>query len=395
MKRLLCLLALGAALAGCSGSDTPEACRYDAVQALNGGNWDRAIDLLSNDANCAEAFSEEERRVNLAAAYIGKAGYDPLDVLDVLLEENGGAGSEGDRLISRFSSLASGRDAMTFMDQATAQYQALMTDFPGGLNEACDETNYDGLSRLQKNACFFNGLMATVRSSNAISNLLEEDLDAWLGNAPLDCANDRNLDGTVDKAQISACAMIALPDLADGSGACAGGLTWRTLGALGYDPLPFSDADGTQLAEFSPVEVTVPADAACAADGDKIGYRLAQGSDPDRSLAVTSGLCLNADVSQSCALADPAANCWVCPVFNAAGDAALSANDQLVDSLNEDGDQFIATLPADQQADAEQSLNDFRSEICNAVVDPANACTTAPDGTLVVNEGALADYLNR
>lgn len=381
MKGLLALACLLVLLSGCQAESVgPAACRHAATRALNDGAWDRAIELLNHDRDCAVAFSPEERRLNLAAAYVGKGGYQLGDIIEILLLSESGDGEEaGRKLLAAFAGMSPDWDSLTYLQGAADEYRRMVAAFPGGLRDACRRDNRGLLSDEQRDACLYNGLLAVVKATATLSLFLAEDLRAWLTHDGLSCANDGNGNRVPDRAETLACLLGVSEDAA---GTCADdSVEWRRAGAA----TAFYD-NAAVVAEAELVELRFRAAPGCGPATARYGLLA-----PDGATALSSGLCRAAAIRERCELADPAADCLPCPVLAPGGGGALTVTTTLIDALNEDVKTFYAVLPEDMQTRLRRKLDRLRREICEG----HSACALDPAGELEIHEAAVADYLTR
>lgn len=399
LSGLALLLGLLLLLGGCSGDkNSEEACRYDALMALNQGNYDKALNLLDKSA-CRSAFSEEELLLNRGAAYIGRAGYDILDLVKEIVNVDDDDGAKTDaRLIEAFASRASG-SGMNDLDRATGAYRKMLLDetlVGDTIRAACKEAEQRNLSDYQKDACFNNGLLAAAKAAATFSLLFGgeeglEELKAWLDKSDdLACSVDRNQDDRADQGQITSCALKVAKDPADDCGSA-------TINGAKGAGLTFTPENGDPVS-LIPVKVDITIDGNCldeVADqtgvvGDKFSrYRMLSEVDAGSgvytvAIVDTKGFCRE-DMT-SCDSPDYAADianntCWPCPVINDDGEL-LTMTDTLVTALNEDVDSLIEMLPQDEREDVEKDVGEFRAEICGAPCDE-------------ITEDMIIDYLLR
>ena len=399
---LLCLLIL--TLSGCKADDleqarnTPEACRHAAVTALDRGSWSEAIELLAADRDCATAFSSEERGLNLAAAYAGKAGFDLPRVIDILSDRSATPVKTGKRLITLIARMQPGWQSLTDLERARLHYAGMMDAFAGGIHEACKEENRHLLSELQQDACFYHGAVALVRAASSFALILPDDLEWWLSGEPLACAQDRNDNGVLDSVETVACSLRAGRDPQRADGTCLpeinghGAVSWRR--ASEHQPLAFY-ADGQLRAQLIPIEVSVAASGQCAGEPPRLDYPLLQPEGERASPALTSAFCSSVDMARGASGADPAAGSWPCPVLSAEGSGAATLGRSLLRSLNDDAETLYALLPTATRDRIGDTLESFRAEICEAVDDATDACEIGADGRLRIDEAALEAYLRQ
>ena len=398
-------LVLAGLLVGCLGSneDSPEACRVAVTQDLDAGRYDRALERLDSRA-CEASMSSDERELNRAAAFIGKAGYDFGDILNAILGADRPDPDEpqATQVLHLLRGTGQEPGGLAFLDQATAAHGRMLAAFPDGLAGGCRPENLHLLNDLQRDACFTSGLFAYARFVRGFDLLLRDELDFWLSGEGLTCANDRNQSGVLDQSEITACAISVRNRLDEDVGTClaagmdgdetTGAVTWERLAA--HDPLTFRDAIGP-FAELRPVRITVEAGSACAADGDRVGHRLIQEQPPPAATAVSEGFC-EVDTRRGCDAADPDAGCWPCPMPRADRSGAMTTLDAVLDSINVIAEYLIAALPPGEVERYRETLAGVREEFCAPVEDDEErACEEREDGSLQVNRDALEELLRR
>ena len=399
--RLAILLTAALLLAGClTDTDSPDACAYAVTQDLDAGRFDSALERLDSH-RCRSAMTDHERELNRAAAYIGKAGYDLVDIVGVVLglDRPGDDAPKALQILSALRGLGANQGGLRFLDRAAQAHGRMVEAFPGRLNEACRRENRDLLNDLQQDACFLSGLFAYARFARGIDLLLRNELDLWLSGAELDCDNDRNATGVPDQAEITACAIRATTEFNQGSGTCqsagtrngvsTGAVTWATLPA--HPLLRFSEA-GNVFAELTPIQVTVEAGGSCS--GERTGIRLIQEEPPRRGVAISDGFC-RVNTAQSCSQTDPDAGCWPCPIPRATGTGAITMSDAVLDSVNTVAEHLFGVVPSEELDKAEDQLRDIREELCSPLAGTADSCDRNADDTLRVNPPAIERYLRR
>lgn len=392
-------------LGGCLQDDSsPEACAYDATAALDQGQFDKAISLL-NSSSCGSAFTAEERNLNLAAAYIGRAGYDLMDLVTEIVNSE----DSENALTQAFANNAKA-SGMNDLEKAKEYYKEILktelenaTISPTGkLSEACDYIKDDAHSdtKLKRNACFNNGLVASAKAGTSVSLLFggqenQEDLNAWLNEEDLtnNCSSDLNQNTKVDSSDFTSCALEvanrATPPTNGVATACSD-ITNTDFTTNWDDTIKFSDAVDAPEYKVIKLEMTNNG-ASCMTDNDKTAYRLFTNTDPE-SMALTEGTTATSACSVAGTLPD-----WLdgavipCPVAKDDG-TALTLTDSLVTAINEDSDSLISMLPEEDQDVG--AIDDFKSDICTTDgVTPTGACTGDATDGWVVTEAALVEYL--
>ena len=350
-------------------------------------------------------MSRDARELNRAAAWIGKAGFDVGDLIDVVvgIEPPLPTGRQATAILE----ILAGRDgdprALAYLDRASAAYGRMVAAFPDGLDEACRSRNAHLLSGNQLDACFNSGLAAFARFARAMDLLLAGDIDEWLSGEGLTCANDRNQTGLPDQAEVSACALeVAAREDADpatGAGTCrqpgarndvaTGAVRWQALGDA--EPLRFRDGDGP-FAELHPIAVTVEPGGICT--GERTELRLLQQEPPPTSPALTAGLC-GLDVREDCDPADPATDCWPCPLPRADRSGALTVDDSVVEAVNIASESLLVGLREEDVERVRETLEGVRDEICAAAEALDEPCPLDEEGLPRIDLRALEALLLR
>lgn len=393
-----CLLLLSACL---TDGREPRACAYDVGQALDDGQWDRALARIDSDA-CRRDLSREAREINRAAAFIGRAGYEMSDLVGVALSRPEPGETHPDlRFIRLLGDLGVSPGALRDLDLSLqAHQQAIAGDEPDSaslLQQACRQEYVDGLSDIGKDACFLAGLFAPARFAKAMTLMLGEEAAAWReDDETLSCETDRNSSGVPDGAQATACALAAIGNESANGAVCVPATA--VTGEVRWDPVPgYSRVsfrfDGSDFAELLPIRVTIDPGMECTGDASRVRYRLIQpGTEP--SLAVTEGACRQ-DVRRRCDAVSPQSGCWPCPIPRADGSDLLTVSNTLLSPLNREAELMLFVLPDVEAGRVADRLEETRYRLCEPAMGTSRACDTREDGATLVRQSALEAYLQQ
>jgi hypothetical protein len=154
---------------GCSDKDSANACSYEISQALDKKDYDNVI----NNTNSCSGFSEDEKNMNLGAAYFGKAGYTVTSLVSDLASGDSGNESGSDLFLKSFAKKGS---------QNSYDNLVLSEDFYTSIIPSSSCIGVGVLTQLEKDACFNIGLVQMARGASTIALLFsnENDLDTWL-----------------------------------------------------------------------------------------------------------------------------------------------------------------------------------------------------------------------
>jgi len=401
-------------IGGCGGlndDDTPEACQFEVSQALDKGNYEHVIQKLSSDPTCGGAYSEEDGKIQLAAAYIGEAGFDiPTLINDIILSSasNDDNGDSYSLFVQAIAKKASG-DALISLEKAKNLYEDIYK------NEGIDCTNKNALTNapdVVKDACFYSGLVDTAKATTSVSLLIGGDeiepeeiaeaVNKWVNKEGLDCKEDANQNNILDSADASACALKYSLSLSDDD---------NTNDSLPYDcdeniqvnsktRLTFNK-NGNEY-EFKLLNISVNPSGKCSNEDAKKFKRLIYDISLDQSsslytTAITSGFC---DTSFNTCNPETNGNCYPCPVITETKDedtgdskeVPLSTVDTIIETINEGTDAILAVAPEDtDETTLEESIVEFKKDLCSS---EPTACLCDTDGDGEANEDCSEDNLD-
>lgn len=398
---LLGPLILAALLAACDSDPAgPRACAHEVSRSLDAGRWQRALDRIDS-ADCRRHMSHEDRALNRAAAYIGRAGYELTDLVEVVLSEPLPDEDNPDlRFIRRLGSLGVSPGALRDLDLSLLAHQSVVSkDGSGGaslLQQACLPDNIDALSETEKDACFLAGLFAPARFAKALTLMLGQEAPAWQDDGALSCETDLNNSGVIDGAQVTACALTAIGEESSNGDVCVpesaatGEVRWERL--TDVSEVTF-EIDGAIFTTLSPVRVIIEPGPSCTGREPRVRYRfLVPGTDP--SMAVTDGFCRR-DVRDRCSAADPGAGCWPCPIPRADGSDLLTLSNTLLSPLNREAELMLFVLPNVESNRVADRLENTRRELCEPAEGTPEACGLREDGATLVRQSALEAYFEQ
>ncbi len=365
--------------ASCTVEDSKEAYRYEILKALDSGDYDKVIELLENQEKYQKAFSKDELNLNLAAAYIGKAGYDVNTIINDIIETD----SEGDAFkifAQAISNKASG-NAIKYLNKALEKYLSILNGV------SCDTP--DNLTDYQKDACFLKGLIETAKGTNSLVLIIEENpderadtIEKWVKGVQTCTEDDRNANSIPDEIDATACAI----EYAN-NGTCSIPNTTLSTSSVTF-------TDGNSNFNYTLLTIQINPDSTCTGITTGTFYKLVLNTD----VVLTDGYC---DTNFNPCQSPDGVTCFPCPVVQ--DTTNLTVEDTIVDTINTGVDSVISSLPEDVKSDVEQNLQEFKREICLA--SPSDClcdgvqCTSAIDvqnaDELTITEEALAEYLKK
>ncbi|MEO2067910.1 MAG: hypothetical protein ABGX27_00145 [Desulfurobacteriaceae bacterium] len=406
MKKLLSLSLVGmATFLGCNvfesiaDKESVESCQYEVSYALDKQDYTRAIELLNGE--CASAFNETERYINLGAAYLGLAGYDIPSLITNLLNSNDESNNSFATFISK--SIEGGAGIKIVYAKKAREYYLKAL----GSNVNCDNPK----TRLEKDACFFKSISDIAQATTSFASLFEtvgtdektteEAITAWAASdttQSLDCDIDADQDGVVDAAEFSGCALKYSATEDNNTTICeAEGVDINVL----EDNVTF----GYETKTFEVIKLTISGNSTVGCSNNTDYKVLEKIDDGTKILVLTSGYCY-ADNGIACESVNETTGCYPCPIVEDGNDT-LTVVESVVELLN-NGTESIANLVGDNATDIEDALTEIKKDICEAGPEYCTCgeenCTTeslesADNITITVNateaQKLLSEYLTQ
>jgi hypothetical protein len=345
LKNILYSLIISLTFSGCYNLETSS----DTNTTQDIPQYDQVIARLEGTASTPQEYFE------LANAYMEKSGLVLSDVIQDISDSAQDADSPFMAFVQSVQP-SSGEDATSMEDLNKATDYEMMI-----IGDRCDED--ENLTDFEKDVCLYKGLTQTMNVANTI-NSLSDDV------SKIETQGDAKL-------QASSCAMqYAFNGVINGCSITeTGPVTFEQSGAT-YD----------SIAVYS--------------NGKEYEYLLHRDDTTHtRELIITDGYCSTDDFNtREVTLSD--ASYYPCPVTTKEGETPVTANNNLVDSLNEGTDAILAV--SDNYEELAQTVKEFKIEISavgddNKVVsdtiitvDTDNANINGTD----INMQDMIEYLN-
>jgi hypothetical protein len=365
---------------GLSSSDSREACEYKVNYALDKGNYDEVIEMLDEGGECYGALDKKSRDLNLAAAYLGRAGFTIPSLVDDILssgEEESGSTRKNDaysRFLSAISDRANG-DALKALKKALKYYK-------DALGKEVNCSNASAITDpILKDICFLKGITQVATAGTSFALLFEsvsggeeeeggsikDMVDFWTSSEEKEegtCDNrDINNNNNPDPADFSACAM---------DFAINGKLTATansTCDNASIVPGASNCNFGFDNKTFYVLKLTINPKSPCTENDTiktKTSYKVIEVRDEGNFTVITQGYgyCNN---GTKC---DPKKDkdCYPKPLIldEEKGETATQVG-MIVETLNQ-GTEAIANMVGAQgegeQTELEQQVNDFKRDFC-------------------------------
>jgi hypothetical protein len=322
LAALLAMLAINCGddnyLESLSNDDSAAACRYQVSMDLDSGNFDAVI-----ASSCANYM-------DLAAAYLGKAGFEIVNIINVMIEANDPGADPMDVYMNKLVSNVSTHDIRNL--DASLRYYSLVNTANGYSPD------------LEKDALFLSGaLVSPTISFTYIKSAIDPDGDGGIS------ACDINGNSVPDEVDATSCALTVAGGTVDCStlGITVDDSTYRTLNFPDY------------LSVYNGLEMDLGvANAACP---DDIYYKLLYGSN---SVVVTS---LEKCIDPAYPLVE-----WNCPYEDSSGlpeDLLGVFNESLQDSLD-----IMNSLGFGEDSEVYSAVNAVSEDACGGA---GGSCTEA------------------
>ena len=385
-------------IAGCGGindDSTPEACQFEVSQALDKGNYDYVIQKLSSDPTCGGAYSEQEGKIQLAAAYIGKAGFDiPTLISDIIRagaeDNNSNPNKDNYSLFVQALAKRVSGSTLEYLEKADNLYNEISKNYNCG-----DTSTLQVAPDIIKDACFYSGLVSTAKATSSISLLIAGDeidpekfsdiVEKWVSgeSAALTCEEDANQNNIPDTVDASACALQYSASLSDGD---------STNDSIPYncdntgsiqinskeDNITFTK--NSKNYTFTLINININSSGDCNNTNmyKRLIYNIALGtSNAIYTTAVTNGYCYTDFTNFGC---NPKTDesCYPCPVITESKPA--STVDSVIETINEGSEKILAIIPNDLNKNTvKEDIIEFKKDLCSYKPE-ACQCDTDGDG---------------
>ena len=346
---LLAILATLLFFSGCGGENTND-CKYDVSYALDKGEYDSVIKTLE-EQNQSCGFSNDEKNLNIAAAYIGKAGLTIVDIVNNMLKSDDNGNGFGSFVESMSNDNASNN--LLYFNKAKSFYDKIPGD--------CSDTNSS--SNLFKDSCFYSGLMQISQSANSISLILGggDEVTKWQDSSTLTPDDDKNNNQKADSVDATARA-IDYSFTGDTN-------TTNGIATSVEQNVTFTKNSSNYTYELIKISV--------GSSNPNEFYKLISNDTP-RSPIITDGVC-KTDLQKYSVDAD-GATYFPCPVIDDSG-KTMNTNDQLVDVINNGLDNII-NIADSGDSDTKKSSDDYKKDL-----------DKNGDGNITLDE--ISDFLNK
>ncbi len=398
LAKIIGISAISIILGSCGLSDenTPEACKFEVSQALDKGNYDVVIQKLSSDPTCGGAYTPEEGKIQLAAAYIGKAGFDIPSLISDIIDAGADKNTDNYTLFVQAIAKRAKGETLNYLEKAKKLYKEIY----GQIN--CDDKNQlQNAPDIIKDACFYAGLTDTAKATtsvtlliggdttdtNEIVNLVEKWANSDGGTSTFTCdTNDINANGIPDSADVSACALKYSTDLSAGKNPtvpynCGGNIFI----SAEESNVQFTKPSTT----FTSLTIIVNKDQNCSDPNlpssktyKRLIYDIGSGI---YTTAITEGYC---DTNRNICSDITVSSCYPCPVVTETEqngqivEEPVSTVDTVIETINEGADSILAVIPEDVTGDTstiKEKVTEFKKDLCS--YEPsACLCDTNGDG---------------
>lgn len=342
-------------LSGCGSDDAEGECRYEAEYSIDKGDFDKAVDLLTNDPACQGAYESNITYASvLGAAYLGKSGLSVSEVAKTLITSSD---ENNPQPLSQFVSDVNQKRAGDALETLSIAKEALKSLYDG-----CSGTD---LSYDEKNLCLVSGLVSLTEATVTFGYLTDY-VDTWLYGTALQPAGY-----TIAEANASGDANGN--DIPDDMDAAICGLEYAIEGACSATGVGLvvvqSGITFDTNRSYSLLEIEV-------SDNGPFYELIGNDRQGEPSLVITQGYCGTDFSDYNDSYQD---GLYPCPVIQRAEQEDLTVTDAVLSALNEGFEEALVLV---DDADLSQSIRDARAEIDT-------------DGDEVISRDELLEFLRR
>ncbi|TEW55930.1 hypothetical protein E2R68_02230 [Psychromonas sp. RZ22] len=345
-----------ALLSGCGEQSIDDNCRYYVQQDLDNKNYDDAITKLES-TTCQDNYSDDDYLIDLASAYLGRAGYSLPSILAAVLDNK----STDDSFLNFSTDIADLKTTNTLANLQLSHDTSLQY-----LNAQCNDIA--DKTPTEVGICLTQAVIGLTKTALAIDFLSGGDIKDWKDNASgamkqSTCAIGYSTAYTADNS-------ISLPY----SASCQSPIQVES-----SEEVTFSN--GTISKTYQHLKVT---------GGTEDKYYLQSSSTDSATNNVASNIVFTENFCQTdftvCSVINET-TCYVCPSQE---EDDLVVNSFVLDSLN-DGLSNIDSLFAhkeDGNSDITEATGKFKEEI-----KPGGCDTTSDQPCFTMQD--ITDYLNK
>ncbi len=344
-----------------SGEDTPDAKRYELLQKLDEGDYDFVIQKLENDKSYQEAFKNDERYLNLAAAYIGKAGYDVNSLINDMIENSNDNNDAYQKFISALSNRINGVSILN-LDKAINAYKQALDDNITDISSFCD-THKNELTSFQKDACFYAGLVNTTKATSSVGLLLGGGTNQIQDGSIVDIIKEWVNQENSDNLNLCKNSDIDNNNLVDPADAAVCEIEYSIYSNCSNHNIITS----TQAVSFSKdnktynytmLTITLNPDSTICSDKQPKVYKKLI-SQTKNLPVIVDGFC-KTDFSPC---SEGTLGCYPCPVIDTDGED-IDVGEAVINAINNGIESLISILPEEQQNDVKDAIKDFTKDLC-------------------------------
>ncbi len=335
------LLVAGLFISGCGENENE--CKFGVLNSLDKGEYAKVLKTLeTEDKQCG--FSDDEKNMNIAAAYLGKAGFTTIEIINSMLESESADGDDGFGSFVKSSRSANPSESIISFNRANDSYNSVTK------GECKDLSNS---SSIVKDSCFYTGLMQVSQTANSIDLIFggSDEVDKWQDSSLLTPQDDKNKNNQADSVDAATDAIdYALGKEPEVKGLSDGYITRDT--TIGDKTFTKDGNDFT----FELIKITVGSEEM----GDNVYYKLITNDQTPNSPVVTEGVCKLDFTYYEADDTTIGVNYFPCPIID--GNQTMNVNDQLVYAVNNGLENIINVAKSDKD-DVSKSTREYKDDL--------------------------------
>ncbi|NPA40019.1 MAG: hypothetical protein GXO57_06220 [Thermodesulfobacteria bacterium] len=352
---------------GISDKNSEDTCEYKVNYLLDKGQYDEVVNLLSPGGECANAMSVEEKDLNLAAAYLGKAGFTAVSIIRDILTSNSSTSNAYGSFIGVIADRAS-CSGLKYLNKALSYYEDILRT----TGVVCNGSSIS--DPIAKEACFMKGVVEVARAGASFALMFKGNattdikklIDYWLSSNPINPSvcdlNDINRNGIPDTADFSACAM---------DYAVHGSLTIQSCDDASL--VTTGCTFGIPNKSFYVIKLVIKPQGICTSYAtNATNYEVIENDATGNFAVLTDGYCYCSNGTK-CNTLNATAGCYPCPlILDETTNQTATQVGTIVEALNE-GSASIASVVSNS-TDIQSQTTDFIKSFCEANATNLSQC---------------------